>query len=337
MGDNLSASAEFQARSRQRILGLLAGRPVCGAISILYGAILAGLPMSGFKDRENYLIYAGNSLEILHRYHADGWLSVLSNEPVWLLINIAFSSVMAPDNVLRTLIFLSATTVAYIVLRKCPLNFFWLCLVLLLPQVLKNHVVHIRQGVAIAIFLVGWFSPSLLRTIIFIGVTPFIHASFFVVCGLLCLILLARRLRFSRGLKTAIVLGTCLLISVSIVWVANILGARQAERYAFLHADVSGVGFAFWFIVLFQMLMQGRQYFRDNIFQIGFVGFYLSSYFFVPVSARILESVMIPVLISCFLMRGWSRLVFLGMFLSYFLLQYYSRLGMPWLGFGISG
>ena len=37
-------------------------------LAVVYGGVLAGLPLDEFKDRANYLIYAEHSWDIFERY-----------------------------------------------------------------------------------------------------------------------------------------------------------------------------------------------------------------------------------------------------------------------------
>lgn len=305
------------------------------ALSLTYGWVLAGLPLEVFKDRTNYLIYADQSSLILLRYWSQGILTGLTNEPIWLLLNAGLALVFEPETTLRIVIGVPASIVAYLVLRAEPKNFIWLLLLLFLPQVLKNHIVHLRQGVAVSFFLIGWFSNWRAMRWFFFLFTPFIHASFFFILTLLLLTAIFRELRLAAGLRNILFIFVGLTLSIFLAAVAKFLGARQAVEYDFAVADISGLGFIFWSIVLFVMILQGRTFMRQHAFAIGVLVFYLSTYFFIEVTARIFESALIILLLAGLQMTVWRRQVFVALIVGYGLLSYVLSLNQPWLGFGV--
>ncbi len=310
-------------------------RLFCGACASIFGAILAGLPLHVFLDRDNYLFYVVLSRDVLAGHLHAGLVAMLANEPVWLLVNAALSSVLAPETAMRAIIFFPAAVVAYLVLSRDPRHLIWLAAFLLLPQVLKNHVVHLRQGVAIAVFLAGWFSARRFWRATLLLAAPFIHASFFFVLILLICVNAAKRLRFSGGLRAAMFAFIGLSVGLGLAWLAALLGARQSLVYDFAAADISGLGFLFWLLVLGVMLAQGRNYAYRHAFEIGTVIFYLATYFFLEVTARIFESTMLLVLLAGLRLTGWRRAVFLALIVAYGALQWYLRSGRPWAGFGL--
>ncbi len=300
-------------------------------LSVIYGGFLAGLPLDIFKDRANYLIYAEHSWEIFERTWEEGLLVGLVNEPLWLLLNAGLGAVLPPEAVLRTLIFVPATLVAWFVLRHEPRQFMWLLLFLLVPQVVKNHIIHLRQGTAIAVFLAGWFaSRQPLRGMLLV-VAPFIHSSFFFVLFLLASVRIMRSLRLAADLRTLLMVGTAVGLG-STSWLAESLGARQAKLYTAPAEDFSGLGFAFWMLVLIVMVLQGREFLKQCAFEINTIIFYLCTYFFSPFSARIFENTVLLVLLSGLRLTGWRNLAFLGLFLFYLLLQWFIRIGQPSFG-----
>jgi len=130
------------------------------SFSLTYGFLLQLLPVLQFKDRQNYLNYAENSAEILSNFATDGVLAVLANEPLWLLINSTLALVADPELVVRTIIFVSGSLFSYVLTRSNPENGLWLLLFLFVPQILKNFITHLRQGLGIALFFAGYFSSK---------------------------------------------------------------------------------------------------------------------------------------------------------------------------------
>jgi len=345
--DAISSAKSIRPSLNYQLLVWIFYQLLVWILSVIYGGFLAGLPLDIFKDRANYLIYAEHSWEIFERTWEEGLLVGLVNEPLWLLLNAGLGAVLPPEAVLRTLIFVPATLVAWFVLRHEPRQFMWLLLFLLVPQVVKNHIIHLRQGTAIsrialfhAVFLAGWFaSRQPLRGMLLV-VAPFIHSSFFFVLFLLASVRIMRSLRLAADLRTLLMVGTAVGLG-STSWLAESLGARQAKeslgaRQAKLYTapaeDFSGLGFAFWMLVLIVMVLQGREFLKQCAFEINTIIFYLCTYFFSPFSARIFENTVLLVLLSGLRLTGWRNLAFLGLFLFYLLLQWFIRIGQPSFG-----
>lgn len=302
----------------------------------MYGGVLASLPLDQFIDRANYLNYVEHASDILRHYTDLGFSVALANEPLWLILNAALSEWLGSEAALRVIIFVPASVVAWHAMRQEPRLLLLVFLFLLMPQVIKNHIVHLRQGVAISLFLTGWFSGNrALRALLF-AAAPFVHAAFFVVTGLLVLARLARTLRLGPDVRTIVFSGAGIMVASGLGWLASLVGARQAYEYGFSMADVSGLGFLFWSLVLTVYLLQGRAFARVHAFELGAVAFYLSTYLFVEVTARIFESVMLLVLLAALRLTGWRRWVGLSMLVSYGSLQYLFSWRQPWLGFGVS-
>lgn len=304
--------------------------------SVCYGLSLASLPFELFKDWLNYLAYAEISSGRLRMLWDRGGLAFFANEPVWLLLNALLYQLLSADSVARLFVFIPAAVVAWIVLNKSRGHLILGLLILLLPLVMKNHLTHIRQGVAVAFFLVGYFSEKKYMYWSFILITPFIHASFFFIILVLFVSgLLSREKMF---IDVRIIFFTILgvAVSLSLSWVSGMLGARQANEYEFTAAQVSGLGFVFWLIIIFLMLGEGQAYLRKYAFEISMIIFYLSTYFLVEVTGRIFESSLLLVLFAGFSMTGLRRLCFIGAVFLLGVQQWFVRSSEPLMGFGIS-
>lgn len=303
-------------------------------IALGYGVILSQIPSDHFKDFSNYLAYGENSWLRLLSLFSEGVLPTLFNEPVWLFINSALGAFLVPETAVRTIIFLSASSVAWLVLRTNPRHFVWLLVFLLLPAILKNHLVHLRQGTAIAVFLWGWFSHHKVYSWALIALTPFIHASFFFVLIILGMARTMTRIRLGPDIRTLAFITAGILISVSLAWIAAFLGARQAQVYDFNMADVSGLGFILWLAIFGIMATEGRRYLHRHAFESGMILFYLGTYWLIEITARIFEGGMLLVLLAGLRLTGWRRLAFLSIIISYGILAWTMRMGQPALGFG---
>jgi hypothetical protein len=303
-------------------------------LALSYGAVLAGLPMAGITDRDNYLAYGEHSWDRFLAYLDQGLPPLLSNEPLWLLINAGLGRLFPPDHVVRIIIFVSASLFSYLVLRRRPGYFGWLLLFLLFPQVLKNYVIHLRQGTAAAVFLLGWFSSRRTLGNALVLAAPFIHSSFFAVDAILFTAWGLRKLSFAADIRSFVFALAGLGASLSTAYLAGAIGARQAETYAFTGPNVSGFGFVFWAFIFALTCLQGRGFLRRHAFESGVILFYLATYFFLDVAARIFESVLVLALLSGLDLTDWRRRWFLAAFAADFIFQWAVRLGQPLMGFG---
>jgi len=302
--------------------------------SLVYATVLTTLPLDVFKDRQNYLTYAEASDVIFARYAIGGWASIFANEPLWLAINVGLARVFGPEAVVRVLIFVPAFLVSFTVLRNNLSHAAWLVLFLLLPQVVKNHVIHLRQGLAISVFLLGYHARSTGLRIVLMGASGLVHASLLFVALIGALVWAARVLHFSPALRVVFFVLCSVALGASMTTVAGALGARQAETYSEAELAVSGLGFVFWSGILSLFLSRGLVFIRDNAFAISILVMYLSLYFLVPVSARVFESAILIVLLACLNLWGWRRQAGLLAVLVYTAASYVLRLDQPWLGFG---
>lgn len=306
-------------------------------LAIFYGIVLSQIPVDNFKDFRNYLYYADTSWSIFLTNLDIGFLRLIFNEPIWLLVNSFLAIFFEPEVVVRGIIFFGATSVAWLSLKNYPRKFFIILLVLLLPQVIKNYLIHVRQGLAVAVFLYGWFSCGRSRRLFLIGLTPFIHASFFFVVLLLSFSWIMSLVRMSPKLMTLAYFFGGVLILLSVRWVSEFLGARQADEY-FLDGigagdGNSGLNFVFWLFILAIMFSAGKLWLRQHIFEIGIILFYLITYWTFEVSARIFESGLIVVLLAGLSLPARCRLIFSVAISGLFILAWVLRFSEPGFGF----
>lgn len=286
-------------------------------------------------DRGNYLNYAAYSSDVIERYSSIGILNVIFNEPIWLFLNISLSSFLSPENVVRVFICLSSWVGFYICLKNNPKHIFLMVLIFLFPQVMKNYVIHLRQGVAITFFIIAYYrDEGLLRRAIFMA-TPFIHLSFFFVILIYGLSLLLSRIKFSRDLSAVVVISAGIIIAFSLKFIATFVGSRQANEYEFTSTNVSGVAFLFWGVFFILYWLQGKDFCRKYSFQVLGILFYLSTYFFIEVTARIFESYILLVLIACCYLTQYRKLFFTAVLVIFIAFTYISRLGLPYIGWGV--
>jgi len=300
-----------------------------------YATILATLPIDVFKDRANYLVYAKDSADVVASFYSINALVLLANEPIWLFVNSGLSKFFGPEATLRIVIFFPSFVVSFLLVKENPKNVLWMIFFLVMPLVVKNHVVHLRQGLGIAFFLFGYYSRHTFFRVLWVATASFIHSSFLVIGAIGLSVWLYRQLKLPPRLRLLLLAISFSGMGFLLIEIASALGARQGQRYADTSVDISGVGFIFWFLILLVFLSRGAAFARRNMFPLGVLLFYLASYFQIAVGARILESAVISILIAGVSLTGWPRQAFLFLIVIYSVAMYVFRIGEPWLGWGV--
>jgi hypothetical protein len=265
-------------------------------VAFFYAIILGFLPQEIFRDRLGYFELAKSGLYYFNAYFESSWLSGLTNEPLFWWIIGQLSQWIAPQEVIQLVVMVPAFFLAYYTLQYRK-EYFWILLgMLLLPQVVKNHLVHIRQGMAVAFFMVGWYTPKQWVKWLLIGLSPFIHGSLFIIGGLWGLNEWTQKLKFNY--RIALNVGYILLVAFFLSEIAGLLGARQAHYSTGVLQEVSGMGFLYWGGITALFFIQGKDFIKQHLFPVSILVLYLSTYFFVKLSPRIFESGLLVVLIT---------------------------------------
>ncbi len=313
----------------------LAGNLLRIVLAFAYATILTSLPLDAFLDRNNYFAYIFGSDVVLLWNRLDGWSTVLTNEPLWLLANIVLSRIMSPDAVLQAFIFVPAFVTALVILRRRADALGWLVLFLLMPLVVKNHIIHLRQGVAIALFLWGYFAVSRRWGLAVMISAAFVHSSFFFVLLILLMTHASGKLKVSLPVRLGLFALFFVVLGLMIGALSSGLGARQASDYSGIAIEVSGFAFLFWAAILALLITAGRDFIAQHVFSIALLAFYLVTYFLIVVSGRIFESAILLILLAGLSLDEVRRKAFLGLILLFTVANYASRLSEPWLGWGV--
>lgn len=302
--------------------------------AIIYAGTLSQIPNEEFGDYQNYLEYAANSRELLLRNSDSGFFATFFNEPIWLMINAILNEFASPKNAVSVIIFFSALIFSVLTISNVSIkSSAWVILFLLLPLVLKNYLVHIRQGLAISLFLLGYFSNRRWIKILSIGCSPLIHSSFFFIIPFLCLS------KSKIILRQQAWIGCLLYFLLSIIFVdilgfiALFLGARQAGEIDLLIVNSSGLGFIFFAYLFVLMVIEGKGFYRMYSFEISILIFYLATYFTFSISSRIFESVVMLVLLAGLSLSSWRRMSFLCGILFYGFMSWFIRFDQFLMGF----
>jgi len=263
-------------------------RPGAIALVLFIATLLAARPMGLGLDDHNYLEYFNSAEEILSRY--DG-VSVVMNEPLWLLVCYGANVVFGSEGSLRFIIFASSVFAGIGLARINRWELMPVVLYFALPVSLKNHVDHLRQGYALGVYLLLFSLGGHWRVLRF--ATPLVHASFWVVIVIDVLLAWYYKRHPERtrvdALKVLLVsAGVSMALSFGLAQVAAALGFRQADVYDFMASEGSGVAFFLWLALLPMLfVLANRRCFGPFA---AFLGFYLGGYYFSPVAARIFEN-----------------------------------------------
>ncbi len=248
--------------------------------------------MTKFLDRTYYLEYASSSGFILiNNYLSGGTLSVLFNEPLWLLINIALSLSFQPEQIVRIIILFSSVLFSYALAKKLGVkNFLLILLILLFPQILQNYITHLRQGLALAVFMYGILNTK--RVKLYTLVAALIHSAFYfiLVFQLIEIILVKMRLNFHLKVMAYFISSVFLIIVVDSV--ASLIGDRRGGQYSSEDIQVSGLGWIFWLLFFFLLLIRSYPLFKKPNGALPIFIFYLTSYFSLAFVSRIFEAML---------------------------------------------
>lgn len=307
------------------------------SISFAFAVYLSSLPMEPFVDRANYLNFATYIEVIIGNRLDKGFFGFLFNEPLFALIMLTLRYFLSAEGAISVIIGFSTFSVFFLVLSNVPKKYLLLAvLILLLPQVLKNHIIHLRQGLAIAIFLWGWFSNNRNYKLLFFVLAALTHSSFLIIVSGLALIIVVQKVKLLSSFKYLIYTASGLGVGLFGLAIAGALNARQAEGYEEFEVSSSGLAFVFWLCILLLYLSQGKYYAKKHAAALFFIILYLTTYFFIPVTGRIFESCLIIVLLASADLKRERIFIFYALYLFYFSYLWYLRFPRPGFGWYIS-
>ena len=261
-------------------------------ICIPYGLILYSLPLTIFLDRTYYLEYATSSEFILINYYLSGGVvSVFFNEPLWLLINMALALIFQPEQIVRIIILFSSILFSYTLAKNLgSKNFLLVLLILFFPQVLQNYITHLRQGLALAIFMYGVLNTK--RVKLYTLFAALIHSAFYFILDFQLLDILLVKMRLNFHLKVLVYFMSSIFLIIVVDSVASLIGDRRGGQYSSEDMQVSGLGWIFWLAFFFLLLFKSYPLFKKPNGALPIFIFYLTSYFSLAFVARIFETIL---------------------------------------------
>jgi hypothetical protein len=282
------------------------------AMVFIISSLLAMRSIGIGLDDENYLAYFASAKDILLRHEG---LSFVFNEPLWMLISYLIVEIFGYEGSLRFIIFISAVFAGIGLGRINHWSLLPVVLYFALPLSLKNHIDHLRQGLALGLYIFLYSANGPFRTLRF--VSPLVHSSFWVVMLIDIVVSWFLKKKIPTRIDSLKIFfifgGVSVLFAVGISEIIAALGFRQAEIYVFLLSEGSGIAFIGWLVSLPIFLMLSNQ--RYFVLFAAYLGFYLGGYFLNPVAARIFENSFFLLCSAAPIISLNKRLVFWGIFI----------------------
>ena len=281
-------------------------------------------------DRESYFISFANTPDIIDRMDFLS-LPILFQEPLYRVIVYWLGIFFSPQSVALILIGISASLSIGVLYKARPDLLPLIILVFLLPQFMGKYIAHIRQGIAIAIFLVLYFyyKRSLITSCFIAGLA---HISFFIALPILFVIKITPKKRTYALLLTVGFFLSALFFFYQDIFrqLVFYLNIRQGQNYSFTSDNVSGLGFLYWFGIYIFFYMQKRLS-ESRTLSMNIIGLYCASYLFVNFLSRLLESFLPMIFIE---LKSLNTKVCYLALIFYLVVSWNGRLSSPLLGFG---
>lgn len=304
------------------------------ASALAYAAYFATLPIDQFIDRDNYFNYIANSEAILNHNISESYFYLFSNEPLWLIINKLVGYFLNPEDGVQLLIYIAAFFYFYCISKEISVyknNFLILfavgIFVLFSPQIIKNFIIHIRQGVAIAIFLLtARLGKELLINLFASLLAAQIHSSFYFLFFIFFALFFCEKFKIDGKKAVLVTCMSVLIIAPLTASIGSFFGARQVVDYDF-GQNISGLAFLFWFVVIaiLSFSLIGEKYIFNSLgLRFGFcaIFLYLCLYFLSPYSGRVFESCL-PLILIALLNIPFKKMKYLAcMLMGLFIYQW---------------
>lgn len=262
---------------------------------ILYAGILASLPFEGLTDRISYISTLNNIIQYRENYiKIDNYKIFLVSDPAWYSINYILASFLPTEWAIRLIIFFGSLTTLGILTSLSSLR--WLPLVVLLsftPAFLTHYIGHLRQGFALTLLVISYYSwynkPRFSKLVLLFAI--FTHN-----IAIIILLLIGFKnllLKFFAPFISLLIFTFIVYNIFNNSYISNILQFfqhRQFEYYNNIEYDPSGRVLAIVFLMLICFLIKPSFLKSNGAYALTF---YLTTYFTLPMSARIFESMFV--------------------------------------------
>ena len=277
-------------------------------ISIIYSLLitfstdLLNYDDDDIKDRTRYF----NNFENLSNFFInsitnDGVLFTIFNDGLFFLICYVLGLFFTPKNGLRIIIFVSSFLISNTIIKNSKGGFFYNFIFLINPFLTLCLIQNNRQALALALFIYSFYELNGIKEKIFWIFTCLIHTSYFLIIGFFWFSLFISKIKSSIFERSIFLSITLTIISISFYQISSFLPARQITEFSNLQTEGSGIGFIVWLLILFLFILNERNVLKNNYsynFSLIIIIFFLSSYFFLSFSFRVLVGTLPIILIS---------------------------------------
>lgn len=306
------------------------------SLSFLISLFFSYIYNKSFIDYGNYFNFAEHSSSIIGEYRSYNIIRFITNEPLWLYIVFLLNFLFDSESTLKILVcFISFLTI-YNLSKIDKIDIFSLIIILISPLLVKNFLVHIRQGFAISIFIFALNINNKYIKYFLIFLIPFIHSSFFILYFIIAVCYFGKIFNINIILNTAIVSLISILLAYNIALISNYLDARQSEYYDFSSLEMSGFAFIYWTSFLFIILLLNKKKTFIAYCATGIISFYISSYWFTNITSRVFESGLILILIYFVSLNERQKTRLFLIFLLSSLYTWAVQFSLPGWGFVVS-
>jgi hypothetical protein len=289
-----------------------------------------------FSDFDTYVItfeyYYLSGTTIFDLYDIRTIVDLYTSEVLWNLLMILLTNATHdPEISLRIVSFFILFVFGFLIYKTAGISTPGLTISLLFllnPAVIDVAMSGIRNGFAWSLILIAlWNRSEKLHVgeIALIVVAMFIHSTSLLVASLLYATRYAPKILSGKHLVLfGVVAGVGVGLAITVfneVFVAAIGDRRVGSDYLTVGGTLAYA--SIWGVLLFLMSSSGREYVKENTFQISILAWYLTTNLFMPGAFRI-WACLLPVIVRSIFRLSLVRFrFFLSLYLVYLLLQYY--------------
>ena len=271
-------------------------------------ALVAPSNLTWARDRVTYInFYALGSSNVLQWRIQEGFLAVLSNEPLFLIMNIFLAIFLSPEAIVRTIIFLGSFISLIAFGKIAKYNLWMLFFFLFIPNIILKYTAQIRQGLAIGIYTIGLTGLMNKKKWSFLRfISVFIHTSLMFNILLEYMEKFFEKLKLSMRVRAISSFILFLFMPMMIPTILYITNDRRLDEYTFSgYEGASGLGFILWLGIGILYFILSK---RNTISNICFYGIimYLTFYFTLDIGPRIFENI-IPIFMATLLADEQKR------------------------------
>jgi hypothetical protein len=289
--------------------------------SFLLLLFILSLDSSLLSDRDAYAANVNNSIVVLLDKVSNFDILFFLKEPLYDVFALILFLLFDDGYVaLPYFIIFSFSLFVFSLYRSLPFNFgfeglIFVLIILFLPLVLKNYIIHLRQGLAMSLFYFLYSSNFKHRKIL-LFLPAFIHGTFLFISPIIVFFEIFSKFRMYFYFLTPLFLFV-LIPFFSSMFIGLNPKIDSIEDY---DNTVSGFGFIFFFLIFFLLLFRHPSKYLNYI-SLFFIYFYLMSYFVqASFSARIFES-SLPLCFFDFRDSTFQRRTISLLFILYIIIQ----------------